>query len=145
MVHGSAFIYDRSCFSGGARRPINQLVNGVSTRVALKPEDVRYQFGGTIGGPIVKDKAFFFFSYDEQKRNFPGVAVFSTPGYLNTVNRTTLMARGLTTAQIDSTLNFINSMTGHRVVAIRLFLPKWLEHQLSSHVHCSIKPLRWKS
>ena len=53
----------------------------------FKPEDVRYQFGGTIGGPIVKDKLFFFFSYDEQKRNFPGVAVFATPGYLNTVNR----------------------------------------------------------
>ena len=95
--HGSAFLYTRNN-KWGARNPntfLNQLVNGVSTRVAFKPEDVRYQFGGTIGGPIVKDKVFFFFSYDEQKRNFPGVAVFATPGYLNTVNRTTLLAQRL--------------------------------------------------
>ncbi|HEU4835492.1 MAG TPA: carboxypeptidase regulatory-like domain-containing protein, partial [Pyrinomonadaceae bacterium] len=51
--HGSAFLYDRNN-KWGARNPntfINRLVNGVSTREALKPEDVRYQFGGTIGGP----------------------------------------------------------------------------------------------
>ena len=45
--------------------------------IGIKPEDVRHQFGGTLGGPIVKDKLFFFFSYDQQKRNFP-VWVFST-------------------------------------------------------------------
>ncbi|MBI4468410.1 MAG: TonB-dependent receptor [Acidobacteria bacterium] len=28
-----------------------------------------HQFGGNIGGPIVKDKAFFFFDYDGQRRN----------------------------------------------------------------------------
>src|SRR5215207_9914283 len=77
--HGSAFLYDRNN-RWGARNPntfINRLVNGVSTREAFKPKDVRYQFGGTIGGPIVKDTLFFFFSYDEQRRNFPGVAVFA--------------------------------------------------------------------
>ena len=71
--HGSGFIYDRNN-KWGARNPLStipQLVNGVTTQVAIKAEDVRYQFGGTIGGPIVKDKAFFFFSYDQQKRNFP--------------------------------------------------------------------------
>ena len=130
-------LYDRDN-SWGARNPntfINRLVNGVATREALKPEDVRYQFGGAIGGPIVKDKLFFFFSYDEQKRNFPGVAVFATPGYLNTVNRTTLLARGLTTAQIDSSLNFINSLTGEvpRRGDQRLFLPKVDWHLNQNH------------
>jgi len=55
------------------------LINGISTPVGIKPLDIRHQFGGDIGGPIVKNKAFFFFSYDQQKRNFPGLAVFS-PG-----------------------------------------------------------------
>lgn len=148
--HGSAFFYDRNN-KWGARNPasfINRLVNGVSTREALKPKDVRYQFGGTLGGPIVKDKLFFFFSYDEQRRNFPGVSVFSTPGYLNTVNRTTLLARGLTTAQIDSALQFLNDQTGEvpRRGDQRLFLPKidWMitsNHQLS----VTYNRLRWNS
>ncbi len=148
--HGSVFLYDRNN-KWGARNPntfINRLVNGVSTREAFKPEDVRYQFGGTIGGPIVKDKLFFFFSYDEQKRNFPGVAVFATPGYLNTVNRTTLQARGLSTAQIDSALLFINDQTGEvpRRGDQRLFLPK-MDWQINSNNQFSAtyNRLRWKS
>jgi hypothetical protein len=128
--HGSGFLYDRNN-KWGARNPlstINQLVNGVFTPVGLKPTDVRYQFGGTIGGPIVKDKAFFFFSYDQQKRNFPGIARFVTPGYLSTVNTTLLTApvRGLTTDQINSSLNFINSLTGEvpRKGGQKIFFPK---------------------
>ncbi len=148
--HGSVFLYNRNN-RWGARNPntfINRLVNGVSTREAFKPEDNRYQFGGTIGGPIVKDKLFFFFSYDEQKRHFPGVAVFSTPGYLNTVNRTTLLARGLTTAQIDSSLSFLNSLTGEvpRRGDQRLFLPKIDWHLNSNHQFtATYNRLRWKS
>ena len=165
--HGSVFFYDRDN-SLGARNPntfINQLVNGVSTRVALKPEDTRYQFGGTIGGPIVKDHLFFFFSYDEQKRNFPGVAVFSTPGYLNTVNVCpSAVAPGCTTAlfnaslknpsrtltddQINSSLSFLNSMTGEtpRRGDQRLFLPK-MDWQINSNNQftATYNRLRWKS
>ncbi|HEV8426386.1 MAG TPA: TonB-dependent receptor [Pyrinomonadaceae bacterium] len=148
--HGSAFVYDRNN-KWGARNPntfINRLVNGVSTREALKPKDVRYQFGGTIGGPIVKDKLFFFFSYDEQKRNFPGVAVFASANYLSTVSRSTLTTRGLTNAQIDSALNFINSMTGEtpRRGDQRLFLPK-LDWQVNSNHQftATYNRLRWKS
>lgn len=148
--HGSAFIYDRNN-KWGARNPntfINQLVNGVSTRVALKPEDARYQFGGTIGGPIVKDKAFFFFSYDEQKRNFPGVSVFSTANYLTTVNRTTLTARGLTTAQVDGALTFLNDQTGlvPRRGDQRLFLPKIDWRLNDNHTFtATYNRLRWAS
>jgi hypothetical protein len=148
--HGSAFLYDRDN-RWGARNPntfISRLVNGVSTREAFKPKDVRYQFGGTLGGPIVKDNLFFFFSYDEQRRNFPGVAVFSTPGYLNTVNRNTLLARGLTTPQIDAALQFINDQTGEvpRRGDQRLFLPK-IDWQLNSNNQftATYNRLRWKS
>ena len=67
--------------------------------------------------------------------------MFSTPGYLNTVNRTTLPARGLTTAQIDSALAFINNLTGEvpRRGDQRLFLPKIDWHMNSeSPVHCHL-------
>ena len=38
-----------------------------SSRGGGKPELSRHQFGLTLGGPIVKDKAFFFVSYDHQE------------------------------------------------------------------------------
>ena len=129
-LHGSAFLYDRNN-KWGTRNPLafnTVLVNGVFQPVGIKPEDVRYQFGGTVGGPIVKDKAFFFFSYDQQRRNFPGLARFSDPNFLNltSAQRTALVARGLTTAQVDSTLSFLNSLTGPlpRRGDNLIFLPK---------------------
>jgi len=165
--HGSGFFYDRNN-KWGARNPntfITRLVNGVSTREAFKPEDVRYQFGGTIGGPIVKDKLFFFFSYDEQRRNFPGVAVFANAAYLSTTNLCTSAsapgctaalfaaslknpARGLTDAQINSALQFLNDQTGEtpRRGDQRLFLPKIDWHLNSNNQFtATYNRLRWKS
>jgi hypothetical protein len=148
--HGTAFLFDRNN-KWGARNPrsfVNQIINGVSTPVAYKAPDVRYQFGGAIGGPIVKDKAFFFFSYDQQKRNFPGVAVFSVPSYLSTVNNASLLTRGLTQTQIDAGLGFINSLTGPtpRRGDQKLFLPKfdWRITQ-SNTLTVAYNRLRWAS
>jgi hypothetical protein len=126
--HGDLFEYYRNN-RFGARNPLafrTILDNGVQTVVGIKPTDIRHQFGGTIGGPIIKDKLFFFFSYDQQKRNFPGLAVFSSLNFLNTVNRTLLLSRGLTTTQIDNTVAFLNSLTGEtpRRQDQKLFLPK---------------------
>src|SRR6185437_4845732 len=87
--HGDLFYFQRNN-KWGARNPrsfVTQNVGGVFTPVAFKPIDVRHQFGGTIGGPIVKDKAFFFFSYDEQRRNFPGVATYTALDFLNRADR----------------------------------------------------------
>ena len=152
QFHGSGFLYDRNN-KWGARNPrsfISRLVNGVSTPVAFKAVDTRYQFGGTIGGPIVKDKAFFFFSYDQQKRNFPGVSVFSSPSYLNTVNVATLTnsVRGLTQAQIDAGLTFLNNETGPvpRRGDQRLIFPKVDWHITPNNTFTvSYNMLRWDS
>jgi len=61
-----------------------------------KPKDRRQQFGPSGGGAIIKDKLFYFLSYDQQKRNFPATVVpysstFLTgtgtaPGYANVVS-----------------------------------------------------------
>src|SRR5215470_8446787 len=114
--HGGAFYYQRNN-KLGARNPLafrsvpNPSGPGFVPE-GFKPKDVRHQFGGTIGGPIVKDKAFFFFSYDQQKRDFPGLSIFSQNGFLNTANRTNIKARGVTDGQIDSALSFLNSISG---------------------------------
>lgn len=148
--HGDLFYYNRNN-RNGARNPRafqTLLVNGVSQTVAAKPIDLREQFGGTIGGPIVPNRLFFFFSYDQQRRNFPGLAAFNNPGYLNTVNRTTLLGRGVTNPQIDSTLSFLNSLTGEtpRRGDQKLFLPK-IDWQINDNNLFSISynRLRWES
>lgn len=165
--HGTGFLYDRDN-KWGARNPrstITQLVGGVATPVAYKAVDVRYQFGGAVGGPIVKNKAFFFFSYDQQKRNFPGVSAFSVPSYLSGVNTcvsavapgctTALFAaslknpsRGLTDAQISAATTFLTSETGPtpRRGDQKLFLPKIDWHINQNHTFtASYNRLRWNS
>lgn len=163
--HGELFYYNRNN-RNGARNPRafnTVLVNGVATSVAAKPIDLRQQFGGAIGGPIMKDRLFFFFSYDQQKRNFPGLAVINDPGYLNSANIPLLttplgqqvvgaapgtLGRGLTLAQINSTINFLASLTGEtpRKGDQKLFFPK-IDWQVNDNNLFSISynRLRWKS
>ena len=150
--HGGAFYYQRNN-KWGARNPLavrQALINGVFTPVGYKPDDVRHQFGGTFGGPIVKDKAFFFFSYDQQNRDFPGLAVFGQNGFLNlsTANRNALIARGLTGTQIDNTINFLASLSGPvpRTGDQKLLLPKidWVINDKNTFT-ASYNRLRWDS
>ena len=150
--HGGAFYYQRNN-KWGARNPLatrTELINGVFTPVGYKPKDVRHQFGGTIGGPIVKDKAFFFFSYDQQKRNFPGLAIFSSSSFLNLLpaTRTAIINRGVTSAQVDNALNFLNSISGPvpRTGDQKLFLPKvdWTINDKNT-LTVAYNRLRWNS
>jgi outer membrane receptor protein involved in Fe transport len=149
--HGDLFYYNRNN-RNGARNPRafnSVLVNGVTTITPAKPIDLRQQFGGTIGGPIIKDRLFFFFSYDQQKRNFPGLSVFTNPTYLNlTTAQTTALLTRVTAAQINNTLNFVGSLTGEtpRRGDQTLYLPKidWQVNQ-NNLFTATYNRLRWKS
>lgn len=152
--HGDLFEYYRNN-KFGARNPRatqSVLINGVSTPVGIKPLDIRHQFGGNIGGPIVKNKAFFFFSYDQQRRNFPGLAVFFAPGYLNTLAvagtaRTAILTK-VSATQLDNTLAFLTSLTGTtpRRGDQKIIFPKF-DWQVNSNnlFTASYNRLRWAS
>ena len=61
-IHGSLFDYLRNDAFDANDFIDNELGN---PRLALK----RNQFGGTVGGPVVKDKMFFFFGYQGQRQS----------------------------------------------------------------------------
>jgi len=149
--HGELFeFYRNNKFGARNPRATRTILNPnfTTTVVGYKPDDVRHQFGGNVCGPIAKDRLFFCFTYDQQKRNFPGLAVFSNANYLNTVNRTSLTTLGLSTAQIDSTLGFLASLTGEtpRKGDQTIIFPKidWNINQ-SNTFTASYNRLRWKS
>ena len=83
QVHGQAYFYDRDN-NWGATNPFTTLTTfnpstATTTTTPYKPVDWRKQWGFGAGGPIIKDKLFWFYSYDGYRRNFPGTAVASSP------------------------------------------------------------------
>jgi hypothetical protein len=139
---GEFFFFDRDN-RWGARNP-SALLPTATGLIAVKPKDVRYQFGGAVGGPIIKNKLFFFINYDQQKRDFPGVATTQIPTAFNPItvvaptvacptNGTTgltpgqqLSCRGITQPQTDAALTFLRSLTGTapRRQDQKIFFPK---------------------
>ena len=139
--HGEAFFYDRDN-TWGARNPSALLPAPGNTVVSIKPKDLREQFGGAIGGPIMKDRLFFFFTYDQQYRNFPGVATPASATALNDIPvglvgahtcassglapGEVLFCRGITQQQTNDQLTFLRSLTGQvpRKQNQRIIFPK---------------------
>ena len=75
QIHGSAYAFGRDG-SWGARNAYNiaPLAGGCPTPSCDKLEVALKQFGGVVGGPIIKDKLFFFGGY-EGLRSFIGQAL----------------------------------------------------------------------
>src|SRR5712664_3524306 len=117
QIHGQAFWYDRNSDWGAINPFQTHLVNGVST--PFLPEDKRHQFGGGIGGAIIKNKLFWFFSADQQLRPFPAVANSGSPGAifapLSAAESFTLTTRTVlpgNTAAVNDALALKTDLTG---------------------------------
>jgi hypothetical protein len=133
-LHGMAFYTLRNS-AWAAANPFSvasSYADGVVTSSVVKPQDQRQQFGGSIGGPVPGflsntndgswsrrnahqgQRLFYFYAFDAQHRNFPAI---SAPGYAGfyslTASQTALLAnRGVTPAQTNAALNYLNSLTG---------------------------------
>ncbi len=64
VFHADGFYYFRNA-SMGALDPVAKAAGATQTF------EQRQQLGGSIGGPIRRDRLFFFANYDQQIRNFP--------------------------------------------------------------------------
>ena len=64
--HGSAFEYFRD-------ESLNSNTPILTARGAKRPKSQINQFGGTVGGPIKHDRAFFFAAFDGQRSTIPNV------------------------------------------------------------------------
>jgi len=72
QYHGTLFEFYRDTSLNA-----NDIIN--KTQGARKSPLHFHQFGGNIGGPVIKDKLFFFFDYDGQRNTLPNF-VFLRPG-----------------------------------------------------------------
>jgi hypothetical protein len=62
QFHGSAHYFGK--YDGLSADFNHTFANG--NAFGFQPDFKQHQFGGTLGGPLVRDKAFFFLAYDQQ-------------------------------------------------------------------------------
>jgi hypothetical protein len=160
--HGSSFFYDRDNQLGGAQNPYSQVTTepqpGTFVSSPFTPRDWRKQWGASAGGPIQRDRLFWFFSYDQYQRNFPAI---SQPGnaakfYAEpTDNELTALAERLgvplnsmALQQYNSVLADLASVTGivPRSATQLILFPK-LDYQLNdrNHFAAQFNHMRWNS
>jgi len=165
QLHGQVFLYDRDSV-WGATNPFTtltqRLADGSYSTTPFKPEDQRRQWGTGVGGPIRRDKLFWFFAYDQYRRDFPGVArtadaksgaalkIFATPSAQQV---DTLAARIQTNtaqalADYNTVLTGLNSMLGAvpRTASQYIFFPK-IDWDLDerNHLIFQYNHMRWNS
>lgn len=68
QYHGEAYEYLR-----------NKVLNSRPYFSPTNPPYVQNQFGGTFGGPVIKDKTFFFFAYDGYRQRASSVFTTTVP------------------------------------------------------------------
>jgi outer membrane receptor protein involved in Fe transport len=77
--HGSAFEFYRD-----KRLNANSYANKTVVPIRARQPFRVHQFGASLGGPVQKDKAFFFLSYDGQRQKIPNPIILVLPANLPT-------------------------------------------------------------
>lgn len=71
-IHGTGYWFFR-----------NQDFNARDRYAAFNPSESRHQAGGSIGGPIRKDKLFYFGNVEVTRRDFPLISTILNPQFFN--------------------------------------------------------------
>src|SRR5271170_6660764 len=80
--HGVGYYFDRDSAWAATNSTVTRPVEVSNTPptykvVPFKPTDLRRQYGLAVGGPIWKDKIFFFFAADKFYHDFPAAATIT--------------------------------------------------------------------
>lgn len=96
--HGTAFEFFR-----------NRTLNATDRYAAgVNAPEWRHQAGGTVGGPIKKDKLFFFLNGEIVKRNFPGLnRIINASSFTDTSGHIVPSTCTATAAQCSAAIAFI--------------------------------------
>jgi hypothetical protein len=78
--HGAVYYLDRdsawAATNGYVTHPVEVATNSYEA-VPFKPTDLRRQYGFGVGGPILKDRVFFFLAADRFYHDFPAAATIT--------------------------------------------------------------------
>jgi hypothetical protein len=94
-IHGTGYWFFR-----------NQDFNARDRYASSVSPETRHQYGASIGGPIVKDKLFYFFNAEIIRRDFPLIASITTGQLFNSAGQF-IAACTATQAQCDSAVKYI--------------------------------------
>ncbi len=105
--HGSVYAYSRNLFGTGL---MGKSVDGKKTSIGSEFYD--HQTGATIGGPIVKNKAFFIVNYEQTRRQEPTFYNVGDAGAAITLSEA---------QQIDNKLQSLGYNVGSYTGAYKIF------------------------
>ncbi len=95
-IHGTAYWFYR-----------DQNFNARDRYASFTPQEKRQQFGGSVGGPIQKDKLFYFFNTEITRRNYPIVSNHTSQPLFNS-NGDFVAACTATAAQCAAARTFLD-------------------------------------
>jgi outer membrane receptor protein involved in Fe transport len=83
QLHGEAYFYDReskwAAYNAFSKLTVQNPTTGAFVTEPIRPEDLRKIYGFTVGGPLIKNKLFWIYTFDQHSHVFPGVGVPNSP------------------------------------------------------------------
>jgi hypothetical protein len=140
-MHGDLFYYLRYP-SLNALDPLSKYTGLQNNNKILltQPVHQQQQFGGSVGGPLMKDRLFYFLTYDGFRKVNPIFYTSSVPAttVLGYANSTATCPSPLTTAQCTAAAQYLVSLQNAypRNIKQDIFFPK-IDYQLNDKNHVS--------